>query len=119
MPAASTFRRERPISTISAGDAVDIAGSVAREVVEETGLAPADYRAAAHWDCVVSGRAIAMIRILDVDLTGEALRARIEANLAGQHQPELSAIHLVRGTGDLTAAMPRFVAAFVEEQMNS
>ncbi|MGA7997520.1 MAG: NUDIX hydrolase [Bradyrhizobium sp.] len=101
------------------GNTVDIAGSVAREVLEETGLAPADYRAAAHWDCVVSGRAIAMIRILDVDLAGEALRARIEANLAGQRQPELSAIHLVRKRGDLTAAMPRFVAAFVEKHMSS
>ena len=89
MPAASIFRRERPISTISGGDAVDMSGSVAREVEEETGLAPADYRAGAHWDCVVSGAAIAMIRILDVDLAGEALRARIEANLARQHQPEL------------------------------
>jgi hypothetical protein len=101
------------------GNAVDIAGSVAREVEEETGLAPADYRPSAHWDCVVSGAAVAMIRILDVDLTGEALRARIEANLALQRQPELSAIHLVRERGDLTAAMPRFVAAFVEAQMRS
>jgi len=99
------------------GNAVDIAGSVAREVLEETGLAPADYHPSAHWDCVVSGAAVAMIRILDVDLTGEALRARIEAKLALQHQPELSAIHLVRERGDLTAAMPRFVAAFVEAQM--
>jgi 8-oxo-dGTP pyrophosphatase MutT (NUDIX family) len=98
------------------GNTVDIAGSVAREVLEETGLAPADYHASAHWDCVVSGRAVAMIRILDVDLTGEALRARIEANLARQRQPELSAIHLVRGRRDLTAAMPPFVAAFVEKQ---
>ena len=46
--------------------------------------------------------------------SGEALRARIEANLARQHQPELAAIHLVRGRGDLTAAMPRFVTAFIE-----
>ena len=96
--------------------AVDIAGSVAREVEEETGLAPADYRAGAHWDCVVSGAAIAMIRILHVDVSGEALRARIEANLARQHQPELAAIHLVRETSDLTAAMPRFVTAFIEAQ---
>ncbi len=100
------------------GGAVDIPGSVAREVEEETGLRAADYRADGHWDCVVSGAAIAMIRILNVDLTGEALRARIEANLARQRQPELSAIHLVRGAGDLTAAMPRFVAAFVEAQMS-
>src|SRR5882757_7993792 len=73
--------------------AVDMAGSVTREVEEETGLTPADYRASPHWDCVVSGAAIAMIRILYVDGSGEALRARIEANLARQEQPELSAIH--------------------------
>jgi len=97
--------------------AVDIAGSVAREVEEETGLRSADYRTAAHWDCVVSGAAIAMIRMLDVDLTGEELRARIEANLARQRQPELSAIHLVRETSDLTASMPRFVTAFIEKQL--
>jgi 8-oxo-dGTP pyrophosphatase MutT (NUDIX family) len=98
--------------------AFDIAGSVIREVEEETGLTPADYRADAHWDCVVSGAAIAMMRILNVDLTGEALRARIEANLARQHQPELVAMHLVRTTADLTAAMPRFVIAFLERQFS-
>lgn len=96
------------------GAAVDIPGSVAREVAEETGLTAADYSADPHWDCVVSGAAIAMIRILNVDMSGEALRARIEANLARQHQPELSAIHLVRDVSDLTAAMPRFVTAFIE-----
>jgi 8-oxo-dGTP pyrophosphatase MutT (NUDIX family) len=96
--------------------AVDIAGSVEREVEEETGLTPKDYRAGAHWDCVVSGVSIAMIRILASDLTGAALRAGIEANLARQQQPELSAIHLVRDIGDLTTAMPRFVTAFLEKQ---
>src|SRR5947208_8168142 len=106
------------LDDISAG-AVDIAGSVAREVEEETGLTAADYRAGAHWYCVVSGAAIAIIRILDVGLTGGALRARVEANVARQSQPELSAIHLVREKGDLTAAMPRFVIAFLEAQMIS
>ena len=101
------------------GGMVDIPGSVAREVEEETGLTPADYRAGAYWDCVVSGAAIAMIRILNVDMTGDRLRARIEANLARQHQPELAAIRLVRSTGDLTSAMPRFVTAFIEAQLNS
>src|SRR5450432_1104289 len=100
------------------GDAVDIAGSVAREVEEETGLTPADYRAAPHWDCVVSGSAIAMIRILNVDTPGEELSARIEANLARQTQPELVAMHLVRKASDLTAAMPRFVTAFIEARLS-
>src|SRR6266702_2532343 len=49
---------------------------------------------------------------------GEALRGRIEANLAAQQHPELSAIHLVHDAGDLTAAMPRFVTAFLEAHLS-
>jgi hypothetical protein len=101
------------------GGAVDMPGSVGREVEEETGLTPADYRAVAHWDCVVAGAAVAMIRILNVDGSGETLRARIEANLAGQRHPELSAIHLVRARSDLTTAMPRFVTSFIEAQFSA
>src|SRR5260370_26142562 len=101
------------------GSAVDIAGSVARELEEETGLTAAEYRGEADWHCVFTGPAVAMIRILRVDLPGEVLRARIEANLAAQSSPELSAIHLVRGLGDLNAALPRFVTAFIEAQLSS
>lgn len=101
------------------GAALDIPGSVAREVAEETGLTAADYRADAHWDCVVSGASVAMIRILRVDASGETLRRRIEANLARQHEPEFCAIHLVRDVGDLTAAMPGFVTAFIEAQFSA
>ena len=99
--------------------AVDISGSVARELEEETGLAPGDYDGDADWHCVYTGPALAMIRILRVDMPGEALRERIEANLALQRQPELSAVHLVRGTHDLNSAMPRFVTAFMETEFAS
>jgi hypothetical protein len=96
---------------------LDIPASVAREVEEETGLAPDEYRAGAHWDCIFTGTALAMIRMLDVDMPGEALRAKIEANLARQSSPELCAIHLVRRRSDITADMPRFVTAFLEMQL--
>ena len=98
---------------------VDISGSVARELEEETGLLPGEYRSDVDWHCVYTGPALAMIRLLHVDLSGEALQAKIEANLALQQSPELSAIHLVRGTHDLTDAMPRFVTAFIEAQLDS
>jgi 8-oxo-dGTP pyrophosphatase MutT (NUDIX family) len=98
---------------------VDIAGSVVREVLEETGLTERDFTAEPHWDCVVTGRSVAMMRMLHVDTSGEALRARIGATLARQQQPELCAIHLVRSLGDLTASMPRFVAAFLEAQLSA
>jgi 8-oxo-dGTP pyrophosphatase MutT (NUDIX family) len=101
------------------GEALDIEGSVAREVEEETGLVPADYRSEAHWDCIYTGPAMAMIRLLYVDQPGEVLRARIEANLARQQQPELERILLVRGTGDLTATMPHFVTAFIEAHLKA
>src|SRR5882757_9380592 len=99
--------------------AVDISGSVARELEEETGLTPADYRGEAHWHCVFTGPAVAMIKVLRVDMPGDALRARIVGNLALQQSPELSDIHLVRGTADLTDAMPRFVTAFIEAQLST
>jgi 8-oxo-dGTP pyrophosphatase MutT (NUDIX family) len=97
---------------------LDLAANVAREVEEETGLSPSDYQAGAHWDCVVTGATIAMMRVLAVASEGEALQSRIEANLAAQTDPELSAIRLVRNKGDLTAAMPRFVTAFLEAQFD-
>ena len=95
---------------------LDIAGSVERELEEETGLTPADYVAEPHWDCVVVGASVAIIRILDVGMPGDALKARIEANLARQEHPELSGIHLVRTRTDFRASMPKFVRAFLERQ---
>lgn len=93
---------------------VDIPRSVAREAEEETGLGPDDYRAGTDWCCVDIGTSVAMIRELHVEMSGEDLQAKIETNLAQQSSPELSAIHLVRRRGDLTAAMPRFVTAYLE-----
>jgi 8-oxo-dGTP pyrophosphatase MutT (NUDIX family) len=97
--------------------AVDIAGSVAREVEEETGLTPADYRIADHWDCVVAGPLIALMRDLQSDLDGAALRQQIESNLAKQTTPELVAIHLMRRQSDVTSAVPSYMAAFLTARL--
>lgn len=98
------------------GGQLDVGMSIAREVEEETGLLSGDYRPRAHWDCVVTATSIAMMQILDVDSSGDALKRRIEANLARQQHPELSAIRLVRNRTELTSAMPLFVTAFLEAQ---
>ena len=95
------------------GTTVDIPGSVAREIEEEVGLLPADYIAAEEWHCVVTPSSIAMIRLLEVPMVAEALRMRIKSNLARQISPELCAIHLVRGAGDFSTAMPVFVTAYL------
>ena len=83
---------------------VDIAGSVVREVEEETGLTPAEYRAGAHWDCVDTGASIAMIRILQVDMPGEALRAQDR----GQSRPaDLARTFRNPSGAQATATSPR------------
>jgi 8-oxo-dGTP pyrophosphatase MutT (NUDIX family) len=98
---------------------LDVAGSVVRELEEETGLTSADYRNDPHWDCVTTdGVAMAMIQRLQADMPGEALRERIEADLARQREPELVRIHLVRSRDDFTATMPRFVTAYLEQQLD-
>jgi hypothetical protein len=97
---------------------LDMSGSVERELEEETGLAPSDYRSDAHWHCVFTGPALAMIRILRVNMPAEALRARIVGNLALQQSPELSGIYLVHSADDFTDTMPRFVTAFIEAQLS-
>ena len=99
------------------GETVDIAGSVMRELEEETGLTAADCRADADWHCIYTGVALAMMQILRVDMPADTLRARIESNLARQKNPELAGIHLVRSRADLNSAMPRFVTAFIETQL--
>jgi 8-oxo-dGTP pyrophosphatase MutT (NUDIX family) len=98
---------------------LDISGSVVRELQEETGLAPGEYDSDVDWHCIYTGPAVAIIRMLRVDMSGEALRERIVANLASQSEPELSAIHVVRDARDLNPAMPRFVTAFLEAQFAS
>ena len=112
-----------PSGTPDPGDirdgTVDISGSVTRELEEETGLAPGEYDSEPYWHCIYTGPALAMIRLLRIDLPGEAVRERIEAALAAQDQPELSAVHLVRDKRDLTPAMPRFVTVFLETQFAS
>jgi 8-oxo-dGTP pyrophosphatase MutT (NUDIX family) len=103
---------------VVSGSVVDLVGSVQREMEEETGLRPADYISSPHWDCVMSGSAVAMLRTLSVDMPGEALKARIEANLARQAHPELSAIHLVRSVEDFNANMPRYITVFLERELS-
>ena len=95
-------------------DRVDLAGSVMREVEEETGLTTVDFRPVAHWHCVETGAAIALMRLLDCTQPALSVKRRIETNLRAQRHPELAAIHLVRDRRDFTPAMPAFVTAYID-----
>ncbi len=92
---------------------LDMAGGIAREMIEEVGLEPTDYVAAPVWTCIFSDQRVALIRELRSPLTAKELHDRISATIAAQKDPELVAIHLVRSASDLTPAMPPFVATYL------
>jgi 8-oxo-dGTP pyrophosphatase MutT (NUDIX family) len=95
------------------GDAVDLDGSVLRELKEETGLGPGEVTAAPGWHAVFAGPRIGMMRILQSAEPAEALRARILRFLAGQATPELADIRIVRSPADYDPMMPGFITAFL------
>jgi 8-oxo-dGTP pyrophosphatase MutT (NUDIX family) len=96
-----------------ADGALDLAGNVAREVAEETGLAPADYVAAPGWHAVAWGARLALMKVLEADAPAHDLQERMRAHIAGETDPELADIRIVRGPADFEPLMPPFVTAFL------
>jgi 8-oxo-dGTP pyrophosphatase MutT (NUDIX family) len=93
---------------------VDLAGSVIREVAEETGLGAGDFTEADGWHCVVDGPRIALMKVLQAHEPADVLRRRILDHLARETTPELADIRIVRSRRDFDPMMPRFVTTFLE-----
>jgi 8-oxo-dGTP pyrophosphatase MutT (NUDIX family) len=97
-----------------AGGTLDLAGNLARELREETGLDAAALTAAPGWTLVRDRGFLALLKPLAARDDAAALRARIMRHIAGEMRPELVDIRIVRGPADLDPRMPRFVVAFLE-----
>jgi 8-oxo-dGTP pyrophosphatase MutT (NUDIX family) len=93
---------------------VDLAGSVIREMAEETGLAPTDFTQASRWHCVTDGARMALIKVLQASESADVLRRRILDYIERETAPELSDIHIVRAPHDYDPMMPDFVKAFLD-----
>jgi 8-oxo-dGTP pyrophosphatase MutT (NUDIX family) len=100
------------------GGKVDLDASVWRELKEETGLTAAELEPEPGWTTVADGNLIAQIKLLHSRQDAETLRARVLAHLAGERQPELADIRIVRRKADFDTAMPRFVTAFLTAQFD-
>jgi 8-oxo-dGTP pyrophosphatase MutT (NUDIX family) len=99
------------------GDRVDLAGNVAREVAEETGLTSADLDARPGWSAVLTGPRIALMQALQARMAAVDLRARILAHIARDPSPELADIRIVRRRADFDPMMPPFVTAYLEHAL--
>lgn len=93
---------------------VDLAGSVTREVAEETGLGPADFVAGEGWHCVLENRRMPLMKVLQAHEPAEPLRRRILDHIARDAMPELGDIRIVRDRRDLHPMMPKFMTSFLQ-----
>lgn len=93
---------------------VDLTGSVARELLEETGLDAASFCTADEWIVVRHGPRIAFLRPMRALEPAVAVADRIERHLRDDPDPELSGVRVVRGLTDLDeGAMPDFLQDFL------
>jgi 8-oxo-dGTP pyrophosphatase MutT (NUDIX family) len=92
---------------------VDLLGNVMREIAEETGLTAADFSVTPGWHAVVDGSRVALMKCIDVPYPAEEVRERMLRHLAGERQPELSDIRIVRSVADFGPNMPGFVTAYL------
>jgi 8-oxo-dGTP pyrophosphatase MutT (NUDIX family) len=99
-----------------AGDQVDLEFSMRRELKEETGFDADEFTKQPGWTTVFDGALTAQIKTFLSSENAKTLRARALDHLAGEGQPELADIRLVRSVADFDLMMPGFVTAFLARQ---
>jgi 8-oxo-dGTP pyrophosphatase MutT (NUDIX family) len=101
---------------VGADGAVDLMGSVLRELREETGLAANEVASGPRWHAVLAGSRIGLMRPLRASEDSAKLAARIRAFIAREKEPELEDIMIVHGPADFVAEMPDYVRTYLESE---
>ncbi|MFY8038826.1 MAG: NUDIX hydrolase [Bosea sp. (in: a-proteobacteria)] len=101
---------------VLADGTVDLAGSLMRELEEETGLLASEVNVGEGWRIILSDERVAFMRDLVIDLSAEEARALIRDRLSRQSEPELADIVLARSAADIDEArMPLFMQVFLRD----
>lgn len=100
---------------VRADGTIDIAASIRRELLEETGLGPDDVTFAPGFTAVFDGPRTAVLKEAHSPLTAAFLRERIEAFISREAEPELAGIRPVASMADVDhVTMPGYVTAFLQ-----
>jgi len=100
---------------VTAGGAFDIKSNLARELLEETGLAIDACRCEPGWTLVRDGCYLAVLKRVTAAQPAEELRGRILRYIAGEKRPEFTDMRIVRSPADFRPSMPRFVRAYLSD----
>lgn len=112
-----------PAGTPDLGDvkdgALDLAGSVARELGEETGIGANEVAFAPGWTVVFEGPSIACMKITRSRLSAAEIEARFTDFLTREEEPELVALHPVYSVRDLDEKrMPGFTLRYLRHALS-
>lgn len=98
---------------------VDLAASVRRELLEETGISADEVAMAEDWTVVCAPARVACMKIMRMAETAQAIKSRIESYLSEDSHAELRRMHIVRRKREIDALnSPRFVADFLREALS-
>lgn len=101
-------------SDVRADGTVDLAGSVLRELTEETGLTPAEITVGEGWDAVFTPGRIAFMRPVTIDLAAEEARALMLSRMTSLEEQELDDIVILRRAADCDRhKMPPFMKPYL------
>jgi 8-oxo-dGTP pyrophosphatase MutT (NUDIX family) len=105
-----------PDPSDTADGAVDFDHSIARELLEETGLEAAEFSADASWTIVQQHARVVAYKLLRAHETGDELRRRVEVHLARHPDGELTEVRLARSLADVDSAVPDYVVEFLRDR---
>ncbi len=103
------------LDDISADATLDLAGSVSRELLEETGLEINGLDVRPGWTMVHDRGFLNLMKLVRAPQNAEELRGHIMRHLATQARPEFCEIHIVRGRADVDHRIPGFLVAYLED----
>lgn len=95
--------------------AVDLEGSIIRELAEEAGIEAKRDDLSPAWTIVFHRQQIACMKIIDWPEPAKAILEKVTAYIASEEHPELSAAHMIdRRTQLADPRLPEFMTAFLE-----
>jgi 8-oxo-dGTP pyrophosphatase MutT (NUDIX family) len=101
------------LSDLRPDGSVDLATSLTRELLEETGLSEDDYHVEDEWIIVQRWPSVALMRLVTLPVPAEEGAQKIRATIARQDPPELSDVRIIRSADDIDPkAMPLFLQSF-------
>lgn len=101
-------------SDVTEEGAVDLTGSLIRELAEETGLPGGEGVAAPGWTIVFDRQRVACLKRIDWPASASALATRARRFLAAEDRPELADVHMVSGGEFLDdSRLPAFMVGFL------